>query len=90
MQFLRGVEVNIILHTQLKWGCMTYDVTKGYVTEATGWGRKDGIIHTRLQHQSFVLDATSPLLLDLIVMYTSTLNIYLSSLNLIVVYISLI
>lgn len=41
MQFLRGVEVNIILHTQLKWGCMTYDVTKGYVTEATGWGRKD-------------------------------------------------
>jgi hypothetical protein len=34
MLFLRGVEVNII-----KMG--VYDVTKGYVTEATGWSRKD-------------------------------------------------
>ena len=40
MLFLRGVEVNIILHAYTtKMG--VYDVTKGYVTEATGWSRKD-------------------------------------------------
>ena len=40
MLFLRGVEVNIILHAYTtKMG--VYDVTKGYVNEATGWSRKD-------------------------------------------------
>ena len=40
--FYRGVEVNIARACVLnatKMGC--YDMTKGYVTEATGWQRKD-------------------------------------------------
>ena len=40
--FYRGVQVNIARACVLnatKMGC--YDMTKGYVTEATGWSRKD-------------------------------------------------
>lgn len=40
--FYRGVEVNIVracILNATKMGC--YDVTKGYVTEFTGWNRKD-------------------------------------------------
>lgn len=40
--FYRGVEVNIARACVLnatKMGC--YDLTKGYVTQATGWSRKD-------------------------------------------------
>lgn len=40
--FYRGVEVNIARACVLnatKMGC--YDLTKGYVTQATGWKRKD-------------------------------------------------
>ena len=40
--FYRGVEVNIIRACILNATKMgVYDVTKGYVTEATGWSRKD-------------------------------------------------
>ena len=40
--FYRGVEANILRACVLnatKMGC--YDMTKGYVTQATGWSRKD-------------------------------------------------
>lgn len=40
--FFRGVETNVIRACVLnatKMGC--YDVTKGFVTEMTGWNRKD-------------------------------------------------
>ena len=40
--FYRGVEVNILRACILNATKMgVYDVTKGYVTEATGWNRKD-------------------------------------------------
>lgn len=40
--FYRGVEVNIIRACILNATKMgVYDVTKGYVTDATGWSRKD-------------------------------------------------
>ena len=40
--FYRGVQVNIIRACILNATKMgVYDVTKGYVTEATGWSRKD-------------------------------------------------
>jgi hypothetical protein len=40
--FYRGVEVNIIRACILNATKMgVYDVTKGYVTETTGWSRKD-------------------------------------------------
>ena len=40
--FYRGVEVNVMRACVLnatKMGC--YDIAKGYVTESTGWSRKD-------------------------------------------------